>query len=124
MTCNFVRLDQKRMAIGDEQVLERKPSLTMSTPVEEYLRQHPRDSAGELCAAIERGRESILLVELGMALLRALCRQHAYLQSTGQQLPPPMSADVQPELLLQQLPPAEAVTPATWGEVLRCAGEP
>ena len=81
-------------------------------------------SARDLCHAVERGADSILLSELSMALLRGLCRQGSSIRLKGQQLPPPMSADVQPELLLQQLPPAEAVTPATWGEVLRCAGEP
>ena len=79
-------------------------------------------SARQLCAAVERGCESIVLVELGMALLRALCRQAPSLREKAQQLPPPMSADVQPELLLQQLPPPELVTPSTWGEVLRACG--
>ena len=79
-------------------------------------------SASQLCAAIERGAESPLLVELGMTLLRALCRQGASLRKTGQQLPPPMSADLQLELTLQQLPAAELVSPATWGEVLRSVG--
>jgi hypothetical protein len=79
--------------------------------------------AHQLSAAVERGAESPLLVELSMALLRALLEQGDALRGKHQ-LPPPMSAALgtKVELPLQQLPPPELVTPTTWGEVLRAVG--
>eukprot|EP00900_Chrysochromulina_parva_P005218 jgi/Chrpa1/14698/Chrysochromulina_OHIO_Genome00023454-RA len=66
-----------------------------------------------LCAALQRAGESVLLTELHVQLLRGLLANASTLRMS-QQLPPIGSG-----LLLQQLPPPEAVSPLSWPEVLR-----
>jgi len=70
----------------------------------------------DLCTCLQREGQPTLLIELCMALLRTLLRSVDSLQL--EVLPPASEA----ALLLQQLPPAELVTPTTWAEVLRSVG--
>merc|ERR1740139_1633565 len=65
-------------------------------------------SANDLCAALQRGGESVLLGELHVRLLRALLRNAPWLREV--QVQPPLDASQ----LLQQLPTAEAVTASNW----------
>ena len=88
------------------------------------LHLQPFGKPRDLCAALELPGASNLVTELGMALLRALLRQGDAIRQARanqsafnglEQQPPPLNC----VLMLQQLPPAEVVNPATWGEVLR-----
>ena len=67
-----------------------------------------------LCAALQRPGESLLLADIHVRLLRALLQQNVPSLRAGQRTPPPGT-----ELMLQQVPTAESVSPASWPEVLR-----
>eukprot|EP00966_Prymnesium_polylepis_P034157 793975-Prymnesium_polylepis.1 len=79
-----------------------------------------RFPAADLCTCLQREGEPTLLIELCMTLLRTLLRSTDEKEGSlrAAQLPPPSEA----ALVLQQLPPADLVTPTTWAEVLRSVG--
>ena len=69
-----------------------------------------------LCAALQRPGESVLLGELHVRLLRTLLAEFESLRK--QQSPAPLDL----AMLLQQVPPATAVSSANWPELLRNLG--
>ena len=73
-------------------------------------------SPEELCAALQRPGESVLLAELHVRLLRTLLAEFEDLRK--QQSPAPLDL----AMLLQQVPPAAAVSSADWPELLRNLG--
>lgn len=73
-------------------------------------------SPEELCAALQRPGESVLLAELHVRLLRTLLAEFEGLRK--QQSPAPLDL----AMLLQQVPPAAAVSSANWPELLRNLG--
>ena len=73
-------------------------------------------SPENLCAALQRPGESVLLAELHVRMLRTLLHEIEALRK--QQVPAPLDS----VMLLQQVPPAVAVSSANWPELLRNLG--
>ena len=73
-------------------------------------------SPEELCAALQRPGDSVLLAELHVRLLRTLLAEFESLRK--QQSPAPLDL----AMLLQQVPPPTSVSAANWPELLRNLG--
>ena len=98
-------------------IYQRKLTSNHANGVEQARKEIYFRQIKDLCKALARPGESILLSELHTHLLRNLLAAVSQLREV--QLAPPQTETAMP---LQQVPYPNVLTPTTWPEVLRCSG--